>query len=201
MLSPASCPRARASCLYASIDLGWHRTRCWLYGHPWPGTVGNDMDREPGTGGGKPGTRDGASGTTGYGKPSTSGTASLAPVMVRLAPPGMYGKPGTGDGKPGTGDGESEPGTRDQGAPGTTDGRTRDGTSAGNNMYREPGTRDGAVQCTCVHARLLRNKFTLVGLVICQLVGSQNYAGIKFAPPFARVYTRVARRVVFACRK
>ena len=40
--------------------------------------------------------------------------------------------------------------------------------SAGNDMDREPGTgdgkpgtRDGAVQCTCVHVRLL-NKFTLV---------------------------------------
>ena len=39
------------------------------------------------------------------------GTASLAPVMVRLAPPGMYGKPGTGDGKPGTGDGKPGTGT------------------------------------------------------------------------------------------
>ena len=37
----------------------------------------------------------------------------------------------------------------------------RDGTSTGNNMDREPGTRDCAVQCTCVIARLL-NKFTLV---------------------------------------
>ena len=48
------------------------------------------------------------------------------------------------------------------------DGRTRDGTSAGNNIDREPGTgdgkpstRDGAVQCTCVHTRL-PNRFTLV---------------------------------------
>ena len=69
----------------------------------------------------------------------------------------MYG---SGDGKPGIGDGEPEPGTRDQGAPGTADGRARDGTSAGNNMDREPGTRDGkpgirdcAVQCTCVYTR------------------------------------------------
>ena len=50
------------------------------------------------------------------------GMAGLAPVMVRLAPPGMYGKPGTGDGKPGTRDGEPEPGSRDQGVPGTADG-------------------------------------------------------------------------------
>ena len=48
-------------------------------------SAGNDMDREPGTGGGKPGTRDGASGTTGYGKPST-----------------RDGKPGTRDGVSGT---------------------------------------------------------------------------------------------------
>ena len=55
-----------------------------------------------------------------------------------------------------------------QGAPGTAAGRARDGTSASINMVREPGTgdgkpgtRDGAVQCTCVHAGLL-NKFTLV---------------------------------------
>ena len=81
----------------------------------------------------------------------------------------MYG---TRDGKPGTGDGEPEPGTHNQGAPGTADGRARDGTSAGNDMDREPGTgdgepgtRDGAVQCTCVHARLL-NKFTLVYYII-----------------------------------
>ena len=57
-----------------------------------------------------------------------------------------------------------KPGTGDQGAPGTADGRAREGTSAGNNMDREPGTgdgkpgtRDGAVPCTCVHARLLNN--------------------------------------------
>ena len=88
--------------------------------------------------------------------------------MVRLAPLGMYGKPGTGDSKPGTGDGEPEPGTCDQGVPGTADGRARDGTSADNNMDHEPGTgdgkpgiRDGAVQCMCVHARLL-NKFILI---------------------------------------
>ena len=84
----------------------------------------------------------------------------------------MDREPGTGDGKPGTrdgasgttGDGEPEPGTCDQGVPGTADGRARDGTlctSAGNNMDCEPGIRDCAVQCTCVHARLL-NKFTLV---------------------------------------
>ena len=80
-------------------------------------------------------------------------------MTVRLAPPGIYG---TGDGKPGTGDEEPEPGTHDQGAPGTADGRASDGTSAGNNLDREPGTGDGkpgirdcAVQCTCVHARLL----------------------------------------------
>ena len=98
-------------------------------------SAGNDMDREPGTGDGKPGTRDGASGTTGYGKP-------------------------------GTGDGEPECGTRNQGVPGTADGRARDGTSAGNNMDCEPGTgdskpgtRDCAVQRTCVHARLL-NTYT-----------------------------------------
>ena len=66
------------------------------------------------------------------------GTASLAPVMVRLAPTGMYGKPGTGDGKPGTGDGEPEPGTRDQGVPGTADGRAMDGMSVGNNKDCEP---------------------------------------------------------------
>ena len=43
-----------------------------------------------------------------------------------------------------------------------------DSTSAGNNINHEPGTGDGkpstrdcAVQCTCVHVRLL-NKFTLV---------------------------------------
>ena len=60
------------------------------------------------------------------------------------------------------------PGMGSLGTPGTTDGRARDSTSAGNNMDREPGTGDGklgtrdcAVQCTCVHARLL-NKFTLV---------------------------------------
>ena len=48
------------------------------------------------------------------------------------------------------------------GAPGTADGRAREGTSAGNNMGREPGTGDGkpgtcdcAVQCTCEHARLI----------------------------------------------
>ena len=47
MLSPASCPRARASCLYAcTLGLGWHRTRCWLYGHPWPGTSAGNMWRE-----------------------------------------------------------------------------------------------------------------------------------------------------------
>ena len=40
-------------------------------------SAGNDMDREPDTGGGKPGTRDGASCTTRYGKPIVPGTASL----------------------------------------------------------------------------------------------------------------------------
>ena len=44
-------------------------------------SAGNDMDREPGTRGGKPGTRDGA----GYGRPST-----------------RDGKPGTRDGASGT---------------------------------------------------------------------------------------------------
>ena len=112
-----------------------------------------------GTGDGKPGTHNGASGTTGYVKPST-----------------RDGKPGTNDGvsgttrydKPGTGDGEPEPGTHDQGAPGAADGRVRDGTSAGNEMDRDPGTgdgkpgiRDGAMQCTCVYTRLL-NTLTLV---------------------------------------
>ena len=40
--------------------------------------------------------------------------------------------------------------------------KARDGTSAGNDMDHEPGTgngkpgtRDGAVPCTCIHARLL----------------------------------------------
>ena len=101
----------------------------------WDGTsAGNDMDCEPGTEGGKPGTCDGASDTTGYGKPSTRDSKP----GTRDGAPGMYGKSGTGDGKPGTGDGEPEPGTRNQGAPDTTDGRARDGTSAGNNMDREP---------------------------------------------------------------
>ena len=59
------------------------------------------------------------------------GTSSLAPVMVRLAPPGMYGKPGTGDR------------VRLGLALGTADGRARDGMSAGNNMDCEPGTGDG----------------------------------------------------------
>ena len=104
------------------------------------------------------------SGTARYGS-LAPGTASLAPMMVHLAPPGMYG---TGDGKPGTGVGEPEPGTHDQGAPGTADGRAWDGMSTGNNMDCESGTGDGksgtrdcAVQFTCIHARLL-NKFTLV---------------------------------------
>ena len=122
-------PRARASCQHACTG----EPRPWLY---WSSkardstSAGNDMNHEPGTGDGKPGTSDGASGTTGYGKP-------------------------------GTGDSEPEPGTRDQGAPGTADGRARDGASAGNDMDREPGTAslapgcDGAVQCKCVHARLL----------------------------------------------
>ena len=112
-----------------SLGLGWHQTRCWLYGHPRPGTV--------------------CLLATTWTVSLVPGTASLAPVMVHLAPPGMYGKPGTGDGEP-------EPGTHDQGAPSTVDGRARDGTSAGNNMDREPGTGDGkpgtrdcAVQCTC----------------------------------------------------
>ena len=73
---PPSCPRARASCLYArTLGLGWHRTRTVLAVRSSMARDGtsasNDMGREPGTGGGKPGTRDGASGTTGYGKPST----------------------------------------------------------------------------------------------------------------------------------
>ena len=34
-------------------------------------SAGNDVDCEPGTGDSKPGTRDGASGITGYGKPGT----------------------------------------------------------------------------------------------------------------------------------
>ena len=86
--------------LQVSLSLGWHRTRYWLYGQgPGDTSAGNDMDREPGTGEGKPGTRDDASGTTGYIAASLApGTASLELVMVRLAPPGMYGKPGTGDG-------------------------------------------------------------------------------------------------------
>ena len=65
-------------------------------------SAGNDIDREPGTGDGKPGTRDGRSGTTENGKPST-GTASLAPVMVRPASPGTASL-ASEDGKPGTGD-------------------------------------------------------------------------------------------------
>ena len=52
-----------------------HGAGCTVGHSPCPGKVRllvlNDMDREPGTGGGKPGTCDDASGTTGYGKPST----------------------------------------------------------------------------------------------------------------------------------
>ena len=104
-------------CTHAAALAGTGPARCWLYGHPRPRTVCRQRC-EPGTGDGKPGTRDGVSGTTGYGKPSTR------------------------DGK-GTRDGDPEPGTRDQGAPGTADSRVRDSTSAGNDMDREPGTRDG----------------------------------------------------------
>ena len=148
-----------------------HGASCTVIHGPWPGTVRLLV---------------------------TTWTVSLAPVTVRLAPPGTASlAPGVkvrmhrshaqpcvwhhrvcmaslapGTVSPGTGDGKPEPGTRDQGAPGTADGRARDGTSAGNNMDLEPGTgdgklgtRDGAVQFTCVHARLL-NKFTLVRYVV-----------------------------------
>ena len=81
----------------------------------------------------------------------------MAPVMVRPA------SPGTASLAPGTVS-LSQSDTRNQGAPGTRqDGRARDGTSAGNDMDREPCTGDvkpgtrvgaGAVQCiknTCVY--------------------------------------------------
>ena len=107
-ISPASCPRARASCPYA-CTLGLGRlvpdTKAVLAVQSSMArdgmSAGNDMDREPGTGDGKPGTRDGASGTTGYGKPSS-----------------RYGKPCTRDGASGTigyvwhGTGDGKPGTR-----------------------------------------------------------------------------------------
>ena len=126
-LSAASYPRARAC--KVSLDLGWHRTRCWLYGRPKPGTVGLLVTTW--TVSLVPGTASLAAVMVRMAPPGASlapGMVSLAPVTVRLAPPGMYGKPGTGDGKPGTGDDEPEPGTCDQGAPGTADGRARDGT-------------------------------------------------------------------------
>ena len=86
IFSPASCPWAHASGLYAwvSLGLGWYLDMVLAVRSSMArdGTsAGNDMDREPGTRGGKPGTRDGA----GYGRPST-----------------RDGKPGTRDGVSGT---------------------------------------------------------------------------------------------------
>ena len=68
----------------------------------------------------------------------------------------------------------------------------RDGTSTGNNMDREPGTRDCAVQCTCVIARLL-NKFTLVIIKtvfepVCMhamCASSRLYPSVDLASPFS----------------
>ena len=79
----------------------------WLYrsSKARDGTsAGNDMDREPGTGDGKPGTRDGEPepGTRDQGAPGivdgrTRDGTSAGNDMDR--------EPGTGDGKPGTRDG------------------------------------------------------------------------------------------------
>ena len=118
------------------------------------------------------------------------GTASLAPVMVRLAPPGTTSlstgdsKSGTRGGVSGTrdrvrqawhrgrynpGTSEPEPGNCDQGAPGTADGAgpgtvcllamiwTMHEPGTGDDKH---GTRDGAVQCTCAHTRLLPHNYT-----------------------------------------
>ena len=89
---PASCPRARASCLYALAGTG-HGAGCTviqgLLATTWTVSL-------------------------------ASGTASLAPVMVRLAGITGYGKPSTGDSKSGTGDGASgTTGAWYRGKPGT----------------------------------------------------------------------------------
>ena len=145
IFSPASCPGLTHPVCTHAHDAGEPRTLLA------PDTVlavrsskarngmsaGNDVDCEPGTGDGKPGTRDGASGITGY------------------------GKPGTGDGEPEPGTrNQGVPGTTDGRArDGTSAGNDMDCEPGTGNS--KPGTRDSAVQCMCVHASLL-NKFTLV---------------------------------------
>ena len=92
---PASCPRARASCLYALAGTG-HGAGCTviqgLLATTWTVSL-------------------------------ASGTASLAPVMVCLAGTTGYGKPNTSDSKSDIRDGASgTTGAWHRGKPGTRDG-------------------------------------------------------------------------------